>query len=257
VSTALLELAAATLGDVVDDVVFVGGATIHLWQSEPGAPPTRATEDVDVVCEAATRGRYEALASRLRKRGFGESPHERVICRWRHRESGLALDLMPDDARVFGFTNRWYTMVLETAVAHRLPSGARIRAAAPPVLLATKLAAWGDRGGGDILGSLDVHDVVVLADGRPQLIDEVRAASPELAAYVREALAGCARIRISTTWSRVHCTAMGAWRSTVHASCESGSTRSHACRISAAPTESAEAYDGLRDAPPDALETDQ
>jgi len=192
-SALLLELAAAALGDVVDDVAFVGGATIHLWQTEPGAPPARATEDVDVVCEAATRARYETLARRLRGRGFRESPDEPVICRWRHRESGLALDVMPDDERVFGFTNPWYRSALETAVVRRLPSGAQIRAVAPPVLLATKLAAWSDRGGGDVLRSLDVQDVVVLADGRPELADELRAAPAELAAYVRRELGSLCR----------------------------------------------------------------
>ena len=34
-----LEAAAAVLGPLVDDVVFVGGATVHLWITEPGAPP--------------------------------------------------------------------------------------------------------------------------------------------------------------------------------------------------------------------------
>jgi hypothetical protein len=51
------------LGPVLDEVVFVGGATIHIWITDPGAPPTRATDDVDVVCEVATRTEYdEAVA---------------------------------------------------------------------------------------------------------------------------------------------------------------------------------------------------
>jgi hypothetical protein len=50
-----LEAAAAVLGPILDEVVFVGGATIHLWLTEPGAPPARATDDVDVICEVATR----------------------------------------------------------------------------------------------------------------------------------------------------------------------------------------------------------
>jgi hypothetical protein len=53
-----LETAAALLGPLLDEVVFVGGATAHLWITEPGAPPTRATEDVDVVCEVASRVKY-------------------------------------------------------------------------------------------------------------------------------------------------------------------------------------------------------
>ena len=32
-SAAQLELAASILGPVVEDVVFVGGATIHIWLS--------------------------------------------------------------------------------------------------------------------------------------------------------------------------------------------------------------------------------
>lgn len=34
-----LEIAAELLGPLLDEVVFVGGATIHLWLTEPGAPP--------------------------------------------------------------------------------------------------------------------------------------------------------------------------------------------------------------------------
>ena len=50
-----LEVAAELLGPMLGDVVFVGGATIYLWLTDPGAPPARATEDVDVICEVATR----------------------------------------------------------------------------------------------------------------------------------------------------------------------------------------------------------
>jgi hypothetical protein len=36
-----LEAAATVLGPLVDEVVFVGGATIHLWASPPRASPPR------------------------------------------------------------------------------------------------------------------------------------------------------------------------------------------------------------------------
>jgi hypothetical protein len=38
-SEELIELAAAILGPVAEDVVFVGGATIHVWLTEVAAPP--------------------------------------------------------------------------------------------------------------------------------------------------------------------------------------------------------------------------
>lgn len=70
------------LGPVLDEVVFVGGATVHLWITEPGAPPVRATEDVDVVCEVASRAEYCRLGGRLRERGLEATAGAPVPCRW-------------------------------------------------------------------------------------------------------------------------------------------------------------------------------
>lgn len=183
-----LEAAATILGPVVDEVVFVGGATIHLWLTEPGAPPARATEDVDVICEVATRAEYYRLGSRLRERGLREASDEPVICRWKSVDPQLVLDVMPTDPDILGFSNPWYEEAISTAATITLDSGAEIRAATPATLVATKLCAWKGRGKGDLLRSLDVHDVLTLVDGRAELAAEIEAARPGLRAYVREEL---------------------------------------------------------------------
>jgi predicted nucleotidyltransferase len=185
----LLELAADILVPLVEDVIFVGGATVHLWLTESAAPPVRATDDVDVICDATSYAQYQALAERLRERGLEEAMGESVICRWRHRDSGLAIDVMPTSEDVLGFSNPWYEIGIATALELELRSGKRIRAVAPPVVIATKLAAWLGRGAGDVLTSLDVHDIVVLIDGRPELIDELAAQPEELREYVAAELA--------------------------------------------------------------------
>jgi predicted nucleotidyltransferase len=182
-SEAMLELAAEILGPLVDEVVFVGGATVHLWITEAAAPPVRATDDVDVICDVTTYSQYQALAEKLRDRGLEEAMGEPVICRWRHRESGLAIDVMPTAEAVLGFSNRWYPLGIETAIERTLASGVRIRAVGPPLVIATKLAAWRGRGRGDILRSLDVHDIIVLINGRPELADELALQADELRAY--------------------------------------------------------------------------
>src|SRR5690348_3664995 len=126
-SEALLELAADILGPLVDDVVFVGGATIHLWLTDAAAPPVRATDDVDVICDVSSYVQYQALAERLRERELDEAIDEPVICRWRHRGSGLAIDVMPTAEDVLGFSNPWYEFGIATAVERTLPSGKTIR----------------------------------------------------------------------------------------------------------------------------------
>jgi hypothetical protein len=52
------------------------------------------------------------------------------------------------------------------------------------MLVATKLCAWKGRGNGDLLRSLDVHDVLVLFDGRSELVDEFKASPSTVRDYV-------------------------------------------------------------------------
>ncbi len=183
-----LETAAAILGPLTDEVVFVGGATVHLWLTEPGAPPARATADVDVICEVATRVDYYRLGARLRERGLREASAEPVLCRWKSADPSLVLDVMPTAPDVLGFTNPWYEEAISNAANVVLGSGAEIRAATPVSLVATKLWAWKGRGNGDLLRSLDVHDVLVLVDGRPELASELEMAQSHLRVYVQDEL---------------------------------------------------------------------
>jgi predicted nucleotidyltransferase len=186
VSIDLLELAASTLDDLLDRVVFVGGATITLWITDPGAPAPRPTKDVDVVVEVTSRLGFHAFESSLRKHGFAQDEESQVICRWRHRATDLLLDAMPADARILGFANRWQQNALPHAVERRLPSGADIRAIPPPYLLATKIEAFNNRGSGDFLASPDFDDIITLIDGRQELIDELNEANEDLRRYLAE-----------------------------------------------------------------------
>jgi predicted nucleotidyltransferase len=186
VSIELLEQAAEALGDLLDEVVFVGGATIGLWITDPAAPPPRPTKDVDVIVEVASRGDFHEFEERLRARGINEDASNGVICRWTHGE--LILDVMPTDASILGFANRWQALAVPHAIERELPFRARIAAVSPPFLIATKLEAFAGRGRGDYLGSRDFADIVSLLDGRAEIVDEVRSSPNELREYVAEEL---------------------------------------------------------------------
>ncbi len=180
----LLEIAADALGDLLADVMFVGGATIELWVTTPGAVEIRPTEDVDVVVEVTTRAAFHEFEAKLRKRRFAEDQESKVICRWRHRESRLVLDAMPARAEILGFENHWQAEALPHAVERVLPSGARIRAAPPSYLVAMKLEAFRGRGRGDFIGSRDFEDISVLLDRRGELVAELAAAADDVRSYV-------------------------------------------------------------------------
>jgi len=57
----LLEEAAAKLRGLLDELVFVGGATLSLLITDPGAAPARATVDVDVIARIATYSESRTL----------------------------------------------------------------------------------------------------------------------------------------------------------------------------------------------------
>ncbi|WP_035126009.1 nucleotidyl transferase AbiEii/AbiGii toxin family protein [Conexibacter woesei] len=183
-SIELLERGAAALGPLTDQVAFVGGATIALWITDPGAPAPRPTKDVDVVVEVTTRSALHAFETALRERGFSNDAESSVICRWRHDAFDLTLDAMPAAGGLLGFENPWQTAALPRAKWCTLPSGTRIRAATPPYLIATKLYAFTGRGGGDHLGSRDLEDIVLLVDGREELVAELADADADVRAFI-------------------------------------------------------------------------
>lgn len=189
-SVSQLETAAEALGELLNVVVFLGGASIHVWISDPVAPEMRATADVDVICEVASMPDYHRFEKTLRELGFEQRIDDTVICRWYLKDRPLALDFMPTNSEILGFSNEWYEHAISTARDHRLPSGRVIRIAGPAELVATKLEAWANRGSGDILLSDDVHDVLTLINGRPELLDELLAAAPELREFVALSLRG-------------------------------------------------------------------
>ena len=176
-SDAIGRVAEALAAMGLEDVVFVGGAVVGLLLTDPAAPAPRATDDVDVVLGETSRVAYHRLEERLRDAGYSQ-PMEGPICRW--HIDGVNVDLMPINADVLGFTNRWYGAMMGLAVAMDLTDGRRARIVSAPYLVATKLDAFADRGAGDVLYSRDLGDIIALVDGREELVDEV--CSTEVAA---------------------------------------------------------------------------
>ena len=80
---AWLCVVAERLGELRKEVVFLGGATLELFITDPGAGAPRPTKDVDVIVELASVGAYVRLQEQLRARGFVEDAEPGApICRW-------------------------------------------------------------------------------------------------------------------------------------------------------------------------------
>jgi hypothetical protein len=182
----ILQIAVEGLGPIADEVVFLGGCATGLLITDPAAPPIRETNDVDVIVEVASRHDYHRLADRLRQRGFREDSRAGApICRWLYRR--VAVDVMPTESAILGFSNRWYEGAMRCAIPTRLPGGTEIRLVTAPYFLATKLEAFYGRGKGDCIASHDLEDLIAVIDGRDAIAAEVHASPAPLRRYLSEA----------------------------------------------------------------------
>ena len=182
-----LRRVAEALGDLREQLVFLGGAVAGLLVTDPLADSVRATRDVDaVVC--ASRAMFHRIEEQVAERGFLRDTSSDVICRWVHKASGVLFDLMPVQPEVLGFSNRWYPYAAQTAETVDLGEGVTIRLVSAVAFVATKLEAFTGRGAGDFMSSHDLEDVLNIVDGREELVLEMRAAPSELRQAVADTL---------------------------------------------------------------------
>jgi predicted nucleotidyltransferase len=178
----LLEDVAAKLGGLREQTVLVGGCAVGLLITDAARPPVRATTDVDLVIEIATRGEYYEFSERLRERGFKEVVGD-VMCRWRH--GILIVDVMPTKQEILGFSNQWYAAAVQSPMRATLPSGNDLWVVIPPLFVATKIEAFHGRGNNNFAESHDIEDIVNLVDGRKELVDEIIHSNSTLRDYLR------------------------------------------------------------------------
>ncbi len=182
---ALLHAMALALGPLRERLVLVGGCTTGLLLTNPAAAGVRPTKDVDAIVEVASLAGYHALGPLLADRGFVQTMADNTPpFRWFWNR--LQLDLVPVDAHVLGFANRWYRPGFAAAVSTALAGGVSLRHLDAPHFLATKFEAYNDRGGHDIYLSHDLEDIVTVIDGRAELVDELQRAEHALRDHVAE-----------------------------------------------------------------------
>jgi hypothetical protein len=178
----MIETVAAGLQPLLDQVVFIGGASACLHIQDQAAQLIRPTDDVDCVMAVASRIGYSRVEKQLRSLGFAhvmEPGHP--ICRWRYH--GVLVDVMPDDPAILGFSNQWYTEGITRAKPVKLPSGLTVLCFTLPYFLASKIEAFESRGA-DYRTSHDIEDVIIVLDGQLDFT-EIEEAPTTVAAYLR------------------------------------------------------------------------
>ncbi|MFY9707385.1 MAG: hypothetical protein WAJ95_15840 [Desulfobacterales bacterium] len=179
----MIKKVARRLGALRPKVVFLGGSSTGFHITDKAAPEVRATKDVDIIVEVASRVEYHQLENTLRELGFFQKIiADDPICRWYIDDE--IVDVMPTDEKILGFSNRWYLPAIIQSVKIEVGPDLEIQVVTAPYFIATKIDAFYGRGNGDYLMSHDMEDIIHVIDGRAEIIDEIAGSEPDLKDYI-------------------------------------------------------------------------
>ncbi len=148
VSIQLIDTAIENLGDIVNDMLFVGGSIVPLLFTH-GGNYFRTTRDVDCVIDVKALVDYYNFTDKLKQAGFKEVAGDNApICRW-YKEDCI-IDVMPT-SDIIGFTNVWYSPAFKHPIVYSTTNGVNIKVISPVYFIATKLEAFNNRGNKDFM----------------------------------------------------------------------------------------------------------
>jgi len=178
----ILTRVAERLASSSEDFVYVGGAIVGLLVTDPAAARPRPTDDVDVIVQVAGFADYQTrLIPELKRLGLKEDIDAKTVCRW--LLDGVKVDVMPTNDAILGFSNRWYPDAITSALTTAI-GGTSLRVISAPYFIGTKLEAFRSRGGEDYYESHDLEDILVVVDGRPEIVEEIAKSDGEVRAYI-------------------------------------------------------------------------
>jgi len=182
--TTVAEVAKA-LKELKDQMVFVGGAVVSVYTDDPSANEIRPTGDVDLTINLLNFAEWAQMQERLAQLGFIPNPEGHAICSYLYK--GISVDIMPSEDGPIGPANKWYKLGFKNLWTTEVKEQS-ISIFSAPCFLATKFAAFGDRGG-DYRLSHDFEDIIYVLDNRTTIVEEIDKDHPEIKQFLKEEFA--------------------------------------------------------------------
>ena len=176
---------ATALGELNDEVAYVGGATVSIYADDPIAEDVRPTKDVDIMLRIATFAELAALQDKLTSKNIYPDPEADINCRFKYDD--VLIDVMSTKEVGWAPSDPWFEPGFKSLMKYELDDVITIRVFTAPYFLATKFSAFHDRGT-DPRTSTDFEDIVYVLDSRLNIVDEIRSAPIKVRDYLKEQL---------------------------------------------------------------------
>lgn len=185
INMGVVKKVATALGELNNEVAYVGGATVSIYADDPIAEDVRPTKDVDIMLRIATFAELAALQDKLASKHIYPDPEANVNCRFKYED--VLIDVMSTKEVGWAPSDPWFEPGFKSLMKYNLDDEVTIRVFTAPYFLATKFSAFNDRGN-DPRTSTDFEDIVYVLDSRLNIVDEIRSAPNDLGNYLRDQL---------------------------------------------------------------------
>lgn len=173
---------AIALGELNEEVVYVGGAVVALYINNLAAEDVRPTQDVDISVSILSIDELEKLRASLHKKGFIQTSEDNVICRFRYNE--VKVDVMNTKAIGWAPANPWFASGFKNRLQIEI-EGQHIFIMPLPYFLASKFAAYNSRGKNEPRTSHDFEDITYVLDNCTDLVDQIVRSNDDVTLFLK------------------------------------------------------------------------
>lgn len=182
INIGVIKKVAAALGNLNEQVVYVGGAVVSLYADDEAADDVRPTKDIDISLSIATLHELEILRQELVQKGFIQSAEDDVVCRFRFED--IKVDVMSTIAVGWAPANPWFAPGFNLKQQVEM-DGQFIRILPLSYFLASKFTAYNDRGNKEPRTSHDFEDITYLLDNRIHLAEEINNSPEDVRTFLK------------------------------------------------------------------------
>ncbi len=179
----IIQRVSEALGELNDEVIYVGGATVSLYVNDPAADDVRPTKDIDISIKIVSLSHLEEIREKLVTKGFKQTADLDVICRFKLDD--ILVDVMGTKPIGWAPANPWFEAGFENREQIDI-EGQTINIMPLPHFLASKFVAHSDRGGNDPRMSHDFEDIIYILDNRTDWHEIVKNADYGIKTYLIE-----------------------------------------------------------------------
>lgn len=179
----VIEKVAKALGEINNEVIYVGGAVVSFYITDTGAEQPRPTKDIDISVQIGSYSEMDQLRERLATKDIYPAADQTVMYRYEYDD--VLIDFIPYEPTSMGPTNPW--------LKPGFPESYEVKAGDQTVkilpvsyYLATKFEAFKSRGKDDPFMSHDFEDVIFVLDNNIEVVEHIKSADDKLISFLKE-----------------------------------------------------------------------